>query len=1165
MILIFLERILISKWVGYAGTANMSDSEKSGNTSSLMVGAVIQGLMLPEPIRVIFIQEMGSSLKIEGEGLHTGQHRQVILSELQLKEISISPPEETFGGDAFRFRLGIEARRLGLAYEYDPYFSLSIARVDPVPHQLEAVYDFILPLPRIRFLLADDAGAGKTIMAGLLLKELKIRGLVNKTLIVTPANLSFQWQRELQDKFREKFEILRGPEFRSQYGVNPWLEKPQIITSMDWAKREDIKDKLERVPSFDLIIVDEAHKMSASDPDHKTDRYVLGELLSQKADHYLLLTATPHKGDPLNFCLFLQLLDKDVYGDVKSLQDAMQRNYAPFYLRRTKEAMVTFPDPETGEVKKIFTKRDVRTVRFELDEEESDFYLALTRYVEDQSIRAAADLSPRGRALGFTMALYQRRFASSMHAIRRSLERRKEKLEKQLKRPEAVEFDEKVLEELEDLPEDEAEQQIEKIEEASLSVDTEALRQEIAELQALIDKANILEQREVESKLRKLHEILTKENIFKDPKTKLLIFTEHRDTLEYLAGRHSGLRWEKGKLEEWGLKVTQIHGGMRPGDRDTPRTRLYAEQEFRDTEGAQVLVATEAAGEGINLQFCWIMINYDIPWNPMRLEQRMGRIHRYGQEHDCVIFNFVAANTREGQVLEKLWERLKEIRKELGTDKVFDVVGDVFPATQLERMMRDLYARRTTLQNVLDRVVTDMDPERFKKITESALEGLAKKELNLSVIIGKKELAKERRLVPEVVQQFFLQSAPIVGLTSVQEKGGIFRIGRLPRNLLQVGERLEPRYGPLAREYKWIAFDRKPLSDDPTIEWVTPGHPLFETVCDELLSRVRMDLQNGCVFFDLHRTQSSLLDVFEASVLDGRGRTLHRRLFVVETSVNGNSQIRQPTIFLDLNPAPKGVNPPFIDALPLKSKIESFLYETALVPFLEEIQEQRVKETEIIRRHVALSLNELINSRQLQLATLIERQQKRGEELSGLIAQAEARLDELNDRLEKRMSELTREQQLTIGDIAHIGRAWVLPHPERTSFAPMIADEEIEKIAMARAMSYEKEQGWDPEDVSEEDRGFDILSKDLKSGSARFIEVKGRATVGEIALTKNEHDTAGRLKQDYWLYVVFDCATIPRLIPIKDPSRLDWEPVVKIDYFTLSPDKIPKAGGEQKA
>ena len=248
---------------------------------------------------------------------------------------------------------------------------------------------------------------------------------------------------------------------------------------------------------------------------------------------------------------------------------------------------------------------------------------------------------------------------------------------------------------------------------------------------------------------------------------------------------------------------------------------MHAEEEFRDPEGAQVLVATEAAGEGINLQFCWIMINYDIPWNPMRLEQRMGRIHRYGQEHDCLIFNFVAINTREGQVLQRLLERLKEIRKELGTDKVFDVVGEIFPANELERLMRDLYARKTTLQNVLARVVQDVDIEKFRQITKSALEGLAKEELNLSAIIAKKELAKERRLVPEVVQQFFVQAAPLVGLNSVQEKNGLLRIGKIGNTLLIVSRKLEQRFGPLSKEYKWVTFDKKLLTEDPTLEWVT--------------------------------------------------------------------------------------------------------------------------------------------------------------------------------------------------------------------------------------------------------------------------------------------------------------------------------------------------------
>jgi superfamily II DNA or RNA helicase len=291
----------------------------------------------------------------------------------QLQLLEAAPEREPFDGDPTRFRLGVEAARLGLAYEYDPYFSLSISRVDPLPHQLEAVYNYFMRLPRIRFLLADDPGAGKTIMAGLLLKELKIRGLAKRTLIVAPANLCFQWQLELKEKFREPFEVVRSDVLRANYGQNPWQEKNQLTTSISWVSRiEDAKESLLR-SRWDLIIVDEAHKMAAYSSDKKTLAYKLGEALSSMTDQYLLMTATPHKGDPENFCLFLELLDRDIYGSVKSLEEAMRRHHAPFYLRRTKEALVSFPDPVMGDVKKLFTKREVRTASFELDGDEYDF------------------------------------------------------------------------------------------------------------------------------------------------------------------------------------------------------------------------------------------------------------------------------------------------------------------------------------------------------------------------------------------------------------------------------------------------------------------------------------------------------------------------------------------------------------------------------------------------------------------------------------------------------------------------------------------------------------------------------------------------------------------------------------------------------------------------
>ncbi len=1134
---------------------------------------ILRGPIFPEPIQVITTIPVGDSIKLIGKGLKTNKVYEPILDADQISKLKLSPEKEPFDGDPAKFRLGVEAMRLSLAYEYDPFFSLSIARVDPLPHQLEAIYDYFMALPRIRFLLADDPGAGKTIMAGLLLKELKIRGLIKRTLIVAPTNLCFQWQREMRDKFRESFEIMRGEVLRANYGTNPWQEKNQVITSVSWVSRiEDANESLLR-SNWDLIIVDEAHKMSAYSSDRTTLAYDLGEELSKRTDHYLLMTATPHKGDPTNFCLFLELLDKDVYGDVKSLEEAMRRNNAPFYLRRTKEALVTFPHPDTGEVKKIFTNREVYTADFKIDDDEWDFYDALTRYVEDQSIKAAEDDSARGRALGFTMAMLQRRFASSIYAVRRSLERMRDRRQKILDDPESYkksQIERRLPEDFDDLPEEEQQEIIRQLEEIVADVDPSALREEILQLSKLIEQAKNLESREIESKLIKLRDVINKHYIFDDPKMKLLIFTEHKETLDYLAGDGKDGR-PFGKLREWGLKVTQIHGGMKIGDRDMPGTRLYAEREFK--EEAQVLVATEAAGEGINLQFCWFMINYDIPWNPVRLEQRMGRIHRYGQEHDCVIFNFAAINTNEGKVLQKLLERLKEIRRELGTDQVFDVVGEVLPSNLLEKMFRDLYARKIRVPDIEARIVRDMDPERFREITSSTLEGLAKRELNLSALIGKSAEARERRLVPEVVEDFFINAGSITGIYPKETKkdSHIYRIGKVPRILLSIGEKNEPRFGKLGKEYKHIVFDKEFLKEDVTLEWVTPGHPLFEVVREDVLDRVRDDLRRGAVFYDLHRKDPYRVDVFSASIKDGRGNTIHCKLFTVESAIesdrSGNLYVRQTTIFLDLTIAPAETQIPDDTHLPSREAVELVLVEKALKPLLNDVKNEREKEIETITQHMEISLNELINRQNLHLAELTDRRDNQGDkspQLAGAIKQAENKLDELNHRLENRREELHMEGHFVIGDIEHIGRAWVLPHPERTSprFVSMVRDEEVEKIAMQEAKKYEESRGWVVEDVADQNRGFDIISRkphpeDEKTFTeVRFIEVKGRAAVGEIALTTNEYKTAERLKKDYWLYVVFNCSSTPEIHPIQDPARLGWEPLVKVEHYHVGADKI---------
>jgi len=857
---------------------------------------------------------------------------------------------------------------------------------------------------------------------------------------------------------------------------------------------------------------------------------------------------------------------------VKSLEEAMRKQEAPFYLRRVKEALVSFPDPETGQVKALFTKRHVRTTEFQITLDELDFYDALTRFVEDQSIKAASEDSARGRALAFTMAMLQRRFASSIYAVRRSLQRMKDKREHILADPEGYrqsQINKRLPDDYEDLPEEEQQEIVSELEALVASYDPAALRDEITELGKLIQKAVDLEKREVESKLIRLRELIKEYGIFADPKMKLLIFTEHKDTLDFLCADGKDGR-PLGKLREWGLNVTQIHGGMKIGDRDTPGTRIYAEREFREL--AQVLVATEAAGEGINLQFCWLMINYDIPWNPVRLEQRMGRIHRYGQEKDCLIFNFVSTNTREGRVLHKLFERIQAIEDDLDpkrTGKVFNVLGDVFPSNQLERMIREMYASNQMTEEIIKRrIVEQVDTQRLESITNSTLEGLAKRELNLSAIIGKSAEAKERRLVPEVIEDFFIQAAPIVGVNpnEIREGGHVYKLGKVPRSLWPVGERLEPRFGKLGRDYKNIVFDKEYLKRDPTLEWVTPGHPLFEAVREDVTEHVREDLLRGSVFYDLHQAYPYRLDVFAASIKDGRNNQLHRRIFVVQADQTGTMTIRQPTIFLDLALAPKETHVPDGDGLPDRDAAERFLVTTALNPFLAEVAAQRTRETATIEKHLKISLNELIHRQNLRMAEIHESGQFGDEALRAAnMKKVEDKLDELNGRLEQRTTELRREAECMIGEIQHVGRAWVLPHPERNSphIREMVTDPEIERIAVQHVIAHETAQGRVCESVEADNRGFDLISRkphpeDPKTAiDVRFIEVKGRSHTGDIALTTNEYNTARRLRKDYWLYVVFHCASPkPSLNILNDPSTLEWQPIVKVEHYRLRQDSV---------
>jgi hypothetical protein len=873
------------------------------------------------------------------------------------------------------------------------------------------------------------------------------------------------------------------------------------------------------------------------------------------SDHLLLLTATPHKGDPENFSFFLQLLDADAYADVKSIRQAMDRRRAPFYLRRTKEAMVYFPERQPNGswiAKKIFTKRIPHTVDFQIDGPEFDLYRDVTRFVKRESARAAAQgEDPRARAIGFLMSLYQRRLASSTYALRHSLENRARRLEEGLKRAqELVRLAPPDLpdpEEFEEMEESERERLEEMLDAITLAGNAEQVRKEIEELKRFALQAQAVEDSGAEAKLSRLKQILEQEGFFDQPDKRLLLFTEFKDTLDYLVNR----------LKAWGFRVGFIHGGMKPGSRDEPGTRLYAEQQFRDGE-IQVLVATEAAGEGINLQCCHILFNYDIPWNPNRLEQRMGRIHRYGQQYDCLIFNFVATNTIEGKVLQRLYEKLGEIRDALDDDAVFNVVGEVLPAAHVERVLRDYYSGRLGDADLEDRLLKNVDEKQFRNICQNALEGLAAKKLNLEMLIERRARAQERRVVPETIARFIRETADYVplALKPVPSLPHAFEPIRTPVALRRYESDADWKLPALATRYPRLSTDRE-TADKNNLEWVTPGHPLFEALRRHALNQSRPVFGKGACFHSLLHDHPVRLDFYRARVVDGLGNVIHERLFVVELAESSEPALREPSLLGDCTPAEPPKNLPSVAALP---EATSWLNQHALSPFLDEVRAERLAEIDRIAAHVELSLTELLQKADEEIGKAEAEIEKKVTGAEGRFAQAEARHAELMERREKRRQELERQKALSLQAVERLASVLILPHPEREApevrrFRP---DPEVEEAAMRVVMVFEKSQNRQVYDVHEKNLGYDITSLDLNSGELRLIEVKGiGSATGTVLLTPNERRVAEDRRDCYWLYVVTSCNSQACLQdPIKDPARFPWHEVKKVDHYYLSVDAL---------
>lgn len=1093
--------------------------------SDLRENQIIRSPFWKEALRIIKVIPIGKEkARIEAEGVETERFYKPILSTSDLSKIVPVAPTRNLEGDPEGLATRLICEQIRLAFEFDPFFGLSVSKIDPVPHQLEAVYDYMLKKAKIRFLLADDPGAGKTIMAGLLLKELKYRGLVNRILIVAPKYLSYQWRRELWNKFHERFRIVDRAVLNSFYGENAWSEINRAITSVDFAKQDNILQSLSDV-RWDLVIVDEAHKMAAyrrgKNKIERTGRFKLGRVISNNTDHLLLLTATPHKGDIYNFFLSLSLLDKDVFNPgivlrdilsprelVERTMDAIHNEKNLIFLRRMKENLKKLDGS------RLFPERKSVTVKYKIRGMEKRFYGAVTSYVEVYYNRATRQ---KRTNVAFALIIIQRRLASSIRAGIRSLERRLEKIKDILERgqlpEEGLELPEGVssLEELEDLPEDERWKVEEQLSQLTLAETVDELKLEKEKLGDLVELGKDVERTVEEKKLQELRGVLERENLVQTG-NKLLVFTEAKDTLFYL----------RDKFRQWGYNTTTIHG-----DKSIPE-REKAEKEF-NRGNAQIMVATEAAREGINLQeACWLMVNYDIPWNPNRLEQRMGRIHRYGQKKVVYVYNLVAENTREGRVLSVVLDKLDRIREVLGSDKVFDVIGEMFEGVNLERLIKEAIAgnRPIEIYDKLDKI----EKEAVEKIKKYTGEALAKKHIDLSRIANLLRKNKEERLPPEYVEEFFVKAFKVFGGRIEQREKRQWYVKYVPAEIRNVSEEFKKKFGRVKERYGRINFYPE-VAREEDIEFIAPGHPLLEAVIEKIIMKFDDDLKSGALFYDPEGRYNGIIWFLESTFRDGLNDVASKKMIPIYQPLNGKPRFVNLNLVWDLVPGKKLPAKGYDQLLERRDEIIELAFEK-LDEHREQITERREREAEVRKNYAVKSLNSLIAESSARIMRY-RKKEREGEDMERPIGQEKRRKDELVQRRSEILRETELEKSITYDNPKVFTAIAVIPYP-RSKEEGMYRDEEVERIAMDLAMKYEKAHDRKPVDVSEQNLGYDV--KSTSDGEVRYIEVKGRAGEGQIALTTNEWMKAKRLRAEAWLYIVTNTKSNPAFYIINDPA-----------------------------
>jgi superfamily II DNA or RNA helicase len=1077
-------------------------------------GNILKGPFWPEKVKVISVKNIGINIIIEAIGLEKNHtyYNSILTEEDINNKIEIEEEKKySFSGDAESLFLYIESHRIRNAFQFDPLYAVNVSQIDPLPHQIEAVYHYIMQNPHIRFLLADDPGAGKTIMAGLLLKELKYRGLVTRVLIVVPGQLKDQWMREMKEKFQENFTIVDRNVMRSEYGKNIFTDKNQVIISMDFAKQDDVILAL-RESNWDLCIVDEAHKMSAykyGEKITKTQRYTLGEVLSHNTTFLLFLTATPHRGDPENFRLLLDLLEPGFFANTEMLSESIKNKDNPLFLRRLKE------DLKNLDGTPIFPPRKVQTIKYNLSEDEKNLYNEVTEYVKYQYNKA---LKKDKRNVAFALTILQRRLASSVRAVRKSLERRYKRLKELYEKGQELYNKDQTFQEvdyenyLEDLEEKERWKKEEELLEKLTSAETfEELKDEIEKLAHLVDLAKEVEKKEIETKLTELKKLMDEENL-RETKTKLLLFTESRDTLEYLVE----------KIKKWGYSVVEIHGGMDLDD------RIRAESIFRNE--AQIMVSTEAGGEGINLQFCWIMVNYDIPWNPNRLEQRMGRIHRYGQQHEVHIYNLISTDTIEGKIINRVFQKLEQIKEHLGLDRVFDVIGDVLTGKNLKDLIMEAIANPNTMEDILKDFERTPDQKIINLVKEASLEALATRHIDLSRILGEQRKAKENRLVPEYIEEFFKRAAKAFNIKMEKREDGLWRISYVPFEIRKQSYEFKLKFGEVQKEYAKISFDKEKAFKTQA-EFVAMGHPLLEAVVNNIFTRYAQVAEEGATFIDPEGVWDGIIWFLELEIKDGKNEIAGKRIITVYQDKNNKFSLINPAILWDLKP---NVNKLENFEIPInKDEVINYVINEELKKYINELLEKRKRDADIKMKYGYESLKKM-EIESVRKITDYETRRLKGENIPEATIQNEMRKKEdLEEKMKKLQKEINEEISLYATEPKILSVVRVVPGNISNG---MVSDREIEQIGMNFVMQYERENGRNPEDVSKQNLGYDVRSYDEKNNQYRYIEIKARAREGDIALTPNEWLMAQRFKDEYWLYVVVNAKSNPKLYVIQNPA-----------------------------